>query len=119
MMNDDIIECPFCSSLIDQPREIKTNFGNTFEGGKCECGVVYVFDRSGHNLGEAYIDAMNYACEGDPDKAWSLIPDKDYEIREMSFDVRRKKLSERARKNAATYVFIMIKKDKVLTNKKR
>ena len=77
---DNSLNCPFCEKPIDEPQEIKTSFGSTFTGGKCGCGAVYVFDRGGHNLGDAYVDALAYACNNDWDKAWSLVPDEDYDL---------------------------------------
>jgi hypothetical protein len=116
---DNILNCPFCRRPIDAPREIKTVLGNTFAGGKCECSAVYVFDRSGHNLGEAYVDALVYACNDDWDMAWSLIPDKDYEVRERSFDSRRGRFSNLQRRPTATFLFVLVKKNisKVETDK--
>jgi hypothetical protein len=107
--HDNMLQCPFCSRTIDEPAEIKTGFGSSFTGGKCECGAVYVYDRGGHNLGEAYVDAMAYACNGDWDKAWSLVPDEDYEVRELSFDSRRNKFSGMRRGVTPTFMFISIK----------
>ncbi|MEC4675630.1 MAG: hypothetical protein VST72_01730 [Nitrospirota bacterium] len=107
--NPDILACPFCKSPIDKPREIENGFGDTFTGGKCVCGAVYIFDRSGHNLGEAYVDGLAYACDGDWDKAWGLIPDEDYEVRELSYDGRRNRFSRTQRKLTATFLFVLLK----------
>ncbi len=105
---DRILKCPFCSKPIAEPTEIRTRFGNTFTGGRCECGAIYVYDRSGHNLGDAYVDGLTYACNGDADRAWSLTPDVDYEVVELSYDARRNRFSGPQRK-APTFLFIMIK----------
>ena len=108
---DNSINCPFCEQPISEPLEIKTSFGSTFTGGKCGCGAVYVFDRGGHNLGDAYVDALAYACNNDWDKAWSLIPDEDYEVREFSYDRRRHRLKSIPKRGVIpTYLFILIKK---------
>lgn len=109
-VGDNILRCPFCSRPIDEPREIKARFGNTFTGGSCECGAVYVFDRSGHNLGDAYVDALTYACNEDWDRAWSLNPDEDYEVKELSYDSRRNKFSGNPRRSAGAFLFILVKK---------
>lgn len=106
---NNILVCPFCSRPIDEPCEIKTALGNTFTGGRCECRAVFVYDRSGHNLGEAYVDALAFACDGDWDKALSLIPDEDYEVKELGYDSRRNKFSSTQRRAKATFLFILVK----------
>lgn len=106
----NVLSCPFCDRPIDEPREIKTEFGDTFTGGKCQCGAVYVYDRGGHSLGEAYVDVMAFACDGDWDKAWSLIPDEDYEVKELSYDSRRSKFTSAQRRITPTFLFVQIKK---------
>jgi len=69
--------CPFCNETFEPPLEISTQVG-FFTGGTCKCGAVYVYDISGKNLGEAYVDALSYACKEDWDMAMSLEPEKDY-----------------------------------------
>jgi len=113
MTDNNVLECPFCSRPIMPPQEMITKFGNTFTGWKCECSAVYVYEETGHNLGDAYVDALGYLCGGDLDKAWGLIPEVDYEVREMAIDRRRNRFSERGRKAGPTYIFIKMKKDKV------
>ncbi len=108
--NDNILRCPFCSRPLEEPREIRTRLGNTFTGGVCECGAVFAFDRSGHSLGDAYVDALTYACGEDWDKAWSLIPDEDYEVKELSYDRRRNRFAGRARRSISTYLFVLLKR---------
>ena len=78
--------CPFCGELFKMPKEIRTNLGNVFSGGKCSCGAAYVYDRTGRSLGEAYVDGLVYACNEDWEKAWTLIPDEDYNIVPMCYD---------------------------------
>ncbi|MEW6109581.1 MAG: hypothetical protein AB1632_10505 [Nitrospirota bacterium] len=111
-MRDNIIRCPFCNSPIEEPREIASRFGDIISGGKCGCGAVYVYDRSGHNLGDAYVDGLNLACNGDMDKAWSLMPGEDYEIIESSYDARRNRLGRTSAsrgKLSPTYLFLRLK----------
>ena len=112
MTDNNGLECPFCSSLIMPPQEMVTRFGTTFTGWKCECGAVYVYEESGHNLGDAYVDALGYLCGNDLDKAWALIPEVDYEVREMTIDRRRNRFSDKGKKPGPTYIFIKMKKDK-------
>jgi hypothetical protein len=104
----NVLQCPFCKLLIGEPHEIDTGLGSTFLGGKCSCGAVYGYDRGGHSLGEMYVDALVYACNGDWDRAWSLIPDKDYYVHELSFDSRRNRLSAATRRIQPTFLFIRV-----------
>ncbi len=105
----NVLQCPFCKLLIGEPHEIDTGLGSTFLGGKCSCGAVYGYDRGGHSLGEMYVDVLVYACNGDWDRAWSLIPDKDYYVHELSFDSRRNRLSAATRRIQPTFLFIHVK----------
>jgi len=107
---DNILRCPYCSRPLDEPHEMKGRFGNTFTGGTCDCGAVYVFDRAGHNLGDAYVDALTYACHDDWDKAWSMNPDEDYEVKELSYDRRRNKFSGNPRRSSGAFIFVRLKK---------
>jgi len=94
--------CPFCNQPFKRPEDIKTGFGNIFTGGKCKCGAAYVFDRSGHNLGEAYVDGLVFACNGDWEKAWSLTPDVDYKIESFHYDPINHQLIEAVKKGLRT-----------------
>ena len=100
--------CPFCDELITAPEVITGRFGNEFSGGRCGCGAVYVYDGSGHNLGEAYVDALALACDGDMDRAWTLIPDQDYEVRELSSDNRRGRFTTARRGSKSMYLFVRL-----------
>jgi hypothetical protein len=46
--------------------------------GSCQCGAAYAYDATGHNLGIAMTDALVFACGGDWNRAWDLLPDQDY-----------------------------------------
>lgn len=85
-MRRRVLQCPFCSNLLAPPVDIKFK---TMEltGGICRCGAVYVFDRTGHNLGEIYLDALTFVCKGDIDKALSMNIE-DYETVEFDYDSR-------------------------------
>lgn len=77
----DIIKsarCPFCQSLIDRPKDLKTRMPTEMPLGVCDCGAVYACDVTGHNLGSAMIEALVFSCNGDWDLAWDLIPEEDY-----------------------------------------
>jgi hypothetical protein len=70
--------CPFCGALIDQPKELATRMPSEMPLGRCSCGAVYACDITGHNLGSALIEALVFACQGDWDLAWGLLPEDDY-----------------------------------------
>lgn len=110
MQAANVLDCPFCNNVLDDPQEIKTDIGSTFSGGRCACGAVFAYDRSGHNLGEAYVDVLAYACNYDWDRAWSLVPEEDYEIRELSHDRRRNRFTRQQGRNIPTFLFIRLKK---------
>ena len=81
-------KCPFCEKMIDVPRKIRTKLGSDILGGQCECEAVYVLDQSRNNLGEAYVDALNFACEGKFDNPWELVPGEDYQEFTSHYDLR-------------------------------
>jgi len=71
--------CPFCDELIDPPKELPTFRISEFPMGICKnCGAVYAYDLTGHNLGAAYTEALVFACNDDWDLAWQLLPEDDY-----------------------------------------
>ena len=77
----DIIEkpfCPFCGLSIEPPKELETRIPQEMPVGRCDCGAVYAYDVTGHNLGIAMIDALVFGCNGDWDLAWDLLPEEDY-----------------------------------------
>ena len=49
-----------------------------FPVGNCECGAVYTCDATGHNVGAAIVETLVYACDGNADFAWDLVPEDDY-----------------------------------------
>ncbi len=93
------LQCPFCDNLLAPPIDI--NFkAMELTGGICTCGAVYVLDRTGHNLGEIFMDALTFVCRGAVDKALSLNPE-DYETVDFDYDVHTNTVSPgryRARK---------------------
>jgi hypothetical protein len=87
-------------------------FGNTFSGGKCECGAMFVYDRSGHNMGDAYVDILTLAYDGDLNRAWSMTPDEDYELLELTYNTRRNKFGRESvsrGKPSPSFLFIRLK----------
>ena len=71
--------CPFCDNLIQEPKELEPKRLGDFAYGECGCGAVYVYDVTGHNLGAAFVEALEYGCSFDWDLAWDLVPGEDYE----------------------------------------
>lgn len=81
------LRCPFCNNLLARPVDI--SYGTIdIIGGICQCSAVYVLDRTGHNLGAAFMDALTFACKEDYDKALSLMPDE-YETVDFDYDIHR------------------------------
>ncbi|MBF0566413.1 MAG: hypothetical protein HQK89_14375, partial [Nitrospirae bacterium] len=70
--------CPYCREFFPRPAEVSTLLG-FFSGGTCSCGSVFVYDASGKNMGEAFMDALAYACGDDWDMASSLEASRDYQ----------------------------------------
>ncbi|HWR59649.1 MAG TPA: hypothetical protein VN328_12250, partial [Thermodesulfovibrionales bacterium] len=90
---DDTPRCPFCKSAFKMPERVKTASGD-FIGGRCACGAAYACDTTGHNVGEAYLDALSYACGDDLDKVYSLDSDKDYSEAVFNYDLNSHRLRE-------------------------
>ena len=71
--------CPFCYHTIEQPKELQSRKIVEFPLGVCgHCGVVYVYDTTGHNMGAAFIEALLFACNDDDSLAFSLSYGDDY-----------------------------------------
>jgi len=74
-----IPKCPFCGEPIEPPKEVPSARILEFPRNVCKnCGAVYVYDATGHNLGAAYVEALVFACDDDWDLAWQLLPEEDY-----------------------------------------
>ena len=72
-------KCPFCDEPIEPPKEVPSARILEFPRNVCKnCGAVYVYDPTGHNLGAAYVEALVFACDDDWDLAWQLLPEEDY-----------------------------------------
>ncbi|HET6513609.1 MAG TPA: hypothetical protein VFG09_00460 [Thermodesulfovibrionales bacterium] len=81
-------KCPFCSEYLKAPERIKTATGESL-GGRCRCGAVYCLDPTGHNVGEAYLDALTLAYGEELD----LASEDSYEEVVLNYDARAHKLS--------------------------
>jgi hypothetical protein len=105
------LQCPFCSTYLIRPVEIRFK---TIEiaGGICRCGAIYAFDRTGHSLGEIFLDAMTFLCRGDIDRALSLEP-ADYEDMAYDYDYETNRLNARSRAGKAGKILFMRFKQKV------
>ncbi len=78
------LQCPFCDNFLARPVDI--NFKSMeIQGGICTCRAVYVFDRTGHHLGQAYMDGLQFICKGDIDKALTL-GSEDYEDIDLDYN---------------------------------
>ncbi|HAK58879.1 MAG TPA: hypothetical protein DCO77_00640 [Nitrospiraceae bacterium] len=58
------------------------------DGGKCECGAIYLSDTTGKNLGEIMLLALGLAAETLSKDAMELVADEDYEEVILSYDWR-------------------------------
>lgn len=84
-MNKYSPECPFCGRHIVRPETTMTEFGEILSG-RCNCGAVYVCDPTGHNAGEAYMEAMAMA-KGDWDIGL-MDEDMDYQTEDIDYDLK-------------------------------
>lgn len=85
---DEPARCPFCNNFLDPPDRLETEMGETL-GGRCGCGAVYTFDPTGHNVGEAYFDALSLAYG----KEWSLASEDTYVEEVLNYDARKHRLT--------------------------
>jgi hypothetical protein len=70
--------CPFCGIIVERPDELDTQRPGQLPVGRCSCGAVYACDETGHNVGNAIIEALVFGCDMNWDLAWDLLPDEDY-----------------------------------------
>lgn len=87
---EKILKCPFCECPQGAPCEVKTPFGDSLDAGRCGCGAIYVYDRSGRKLGEAYSDAIAFAYDWDYDAAFSA-GEGEYEEAVIRYDPRSRR----------------------------
>ncbi len=102
------LQCPFCDNYLIAPIDI--NFRSIeICGGICTCRAVYALDRSGHNMGEIFMDALTFVCKGDIDKAISLTPE-DYETSDYDYDVQSNTVRGQARAGKfSKIIFVKLK----------
>jgi hypothetical protein len=64
-------------------------------------------------MGDAYVDVLTLVCDGDLDKAWSMVPDENYEIIELTYNTRRHTFGREAvtrGKPSPGFLFVRLKK---------
>lgn len=85
---NEVAKCPFCNEFFKEPERMETEMGECI-GGKCSCGAVYCFDPTGHNVGEAYLDALVLAYGED----WGGVADDAYSEAVFAYDARTHRLT--------------------------
>lgn len=73
--------CPFCGHPFGRPPKAIPKDEGDFYKWTCPCGAVGAYDVTGHNLGDALVEAIAFACDDDWKKAMDMEADQDYEIR--------------------------------------
>lgn len=102
------LQCPFCDNYLVAPVDLSFK-GLEISGGICRCRAVYAMDRSGHNMGEIFMDALTFACRGDIEKAMSLTPE-DYATADLDYDVQSNTIRGEARAGKCSkIIFIRLK----------
>lgn len=105
------LQCPYCDNYLIAPVDIKMK-SLEISGGICKCGAVYAMDRSGHNLGEIFMDALAFACRGDIERAMSLDPG-DYESVDFDYNLQSNTIGGRVRiGKLSKIVFIKLRDDR-------
>ncbi|MCX7988981.1 MAG: hypothetical protein N2647_06035 [Thermodesulfovibrio sp.] len=84
MPKRELPTCLFCGRIIDPPEDTNTNFGEIMYG-KCQCGAIYVCEPTGHNQGEALVNAMMLAS---PEGIENIELGVNYELRDKAYDCR-------------------------------
>lgn len=106
------LQCPFCDTYLRAPIDINVK-GTELTGGICTCGAIYVLDRTGHNVGDVFMDALTFVSKGDIDKALSLDPE-DYESVEYDYDVHANTIGRTSKTGkAGKLVFVRLRDNKI------
>jgi hypothetical protein len=95
------LQCPFCDNYLRAPIDINVK-GTEVTGGICTCGA-----RTGHNVGDIFMDGLTFVCRGDIDKALSLGPE-DYESEEYDYDIHTN-TTGRTSKSGKTGIIVFIR----------
>lgn len=103
------LQCPYCDNYLRAPIDINVK-GTEITGGICTCGAVYVLDRTGHNLGDIFMDALTFLCRGNIDRALALNPE-DYESLDYDYDMDSNTLGRTSKTGkAGKIIFLKLKK---------
>jgi len=89
------VGCPFCWEWLPPVEDLARFFPSDFRGGRCECGAVFVADEIGRAGGEALLDALVLACDGDFDRAQQLDSKTDYEVKTKPIGPEVRNMRER------------------------
>jgi len=100
------LQCPFCDNYLIAPIDIQFR-SIEITGGICRCGAIYALDRSGHSMGEIFMDALVFACRGDYDRALSLNPE-DYETVDYEYDLDTNTIGRSSTSKISRIIFIRI-----------
>lgn len=84
MPKREIPTCLFCGKAIEPPESRITEFGDVIYG-RCDCGAIYVCEPTGHNQGDALLDAMLLVS---PEGIENVEFGVNYELRERDYDLR-------------------------------
>lgn len=87
MAKKEVPTCLFCSRVIAPPEEKITDFGEIIYG-ECECGAIYVCEPTGHNQGEALVNAMFLVS---PKGIENVDLGVNFELREIDYDYKNHK----------------------------
>ena len=79
------VGCAFCWQWVPEPKRVEAHSPNA-RGGICDCGVAFIVDEVGRMGGQALMDALTLACDGDLDRATQLENDIHYEARTKPVD---------------------------------
>ncbi|UCD86227.1 MAG: hypothetical protein JSV01_00125 [Desulfobacterales bacterium] len=108
--------CPFCAEPFGRPPESHPNREGDFYKWVCLCGAIGAYDATGHNLGDALMEAIASAYDDDWEKALSMEADKDYEIRYLDCyhpgDHRILQGYRTYKSGLAAFVFVKVKAPK-------
>jgi len=111
MARNQPLQCPYCGNYLIRPVDISIK-GTDVAGGICRCGAIYAMDRSGHNLGEIFMDALVFACRGDIDRAMSLDPG-DYESEDFDYNFQSNTIGGRTNiGKLSKIIFIKLRGDR-------
>ena len=81
--------CPFCEKRIPRPRPRKSfSTDDAFDGGRCDCGALYIVDITGKAGGVAFVEVLATMCDGDLDAGMKLRADVDYKLERVPYNPR-------------------------------